>query len=129
MQQSRHAGVRIVAVAAVLLACGGGSDAPPTGPGPPADPGEVVITLTADARFSPSNVTIDPGTRVRWTSATSELHTVTPDNPQQTGVWARATSAATGTVLSHTFNVSGQTYTYHCEPHLSVGMIGTINVR
>jgi plastocyanin len=131
LKQSRWPGQRIVAIAVVLLACGGGSDAPPTGPGPnpPGGSSDVVITLTADARFSPSDVTIDPGTRVRWTSATSELHTVTPDNSQQAGVWARATSAATGTVLTHTFNVSGQTYTYHCEPHLSVGMTGTIRVR
>lgn len=129
LKQSRRAGARAVALAAVLLACGGGYDAPPTGPGGPGDPTDVVITLTADARFSPSDVTIDPGTRVRWTSATSELHTVTPDNAQQAGVWARATSAATGTVLTHTFNASGQTYTYHCEPHLSVGMTGTIRVR
>lgn len=129
MKQSRWPAQCIVAIGAVLLACGGGSDAPPTSPNPPGGSGEVVITLTADARFSPSDVTIDPGTRVRWTSATSELHTVTPDDPQQAGVWARATSAATGTVLTHTFSVSGQTYTYHCEPHLAVGMIGTIRVR
>lgn len=117
---------RVVAIAAVLLACGGGYDGPPTGPGGSTD---VVITLTADARFSPNDVTVDPGTRIRWTSATSELHTVTPDNAQQAGVWARATSSAVGTVLTHTFNASGQTYTYHCEPHLSLGMTGTIRVR
>ncbi|CAN5358604.1 hypothetical protein BH23GEM2_BH23GEM2_15390 [soil metagenome] len=118
--------LRVVTIAAALLACGGGYDAPPTGPGGPTD---VVITLTADARFSPNDITVDPGTRVRWTSATSELHTVTPDNAQQAGVWARATSSATGTVLTHTFNASGQTYTYHCEPHLALGMTGTVRVR
>jgi plastocyanin len=126
LKQGRLAGVRLVALAAALLACGGGDDGPPTDPGGSTD---VVITLTADARFSPSDVTIDPGTRVRWTSATSELHTITPDNAQQVGVWARATSSATGTVLTHTFTASGQTYTYHCEPHLALGMIGTIRVR
>lgn len=128
LRQKRQVAVRAVAVAAVLLACGGGSDGPPTGP-PPGGSTDVVITLTADARFSPNDVTIAPGTRVRWTSATSESHTVTPDNPQQPGVWARAVSNATGTVLTHTFTVSGQMYTYHCEPHLASGMTGTIRVQ
>ena len=126
LKQRVPARLRVVAIAVALLACGGSYDAPPTGPGGSVG---VVITLTADSRFSPADVTVDPGTRIRWTSATSELHTVTPDNPQQAGVWARATSSATGTVLEHTFNASGQTYTYHCEPHLSLGMTGTIRVR
>lgn len=127
LKQTVPARLRVVAIAVALLACGGGgSDDPPTGPGGSTD---VVITLTADSRFSPNDVTVDPGTRIRWTSETSELHTVTPDSPQQPGVWARATSSAVGTVLTHTFNASGQTYTYHCEPHLSLGMTGTIRVR
>jgi plastocyanin len=126
LKQSRWVGACVVAAAAVLLACGGGDNGPPTSPGGSTD---VVITLTAGARFSPNDVTIDPGTTVRWTSATSEFHTITPDDSQQPGVWSRATSNATGTVLTHTFNASGQTYTYHCEPHLALGMTGTIRVR
>jgi plastocyanin len=106
-----------------VLACGGGGDSQPTAPV------GTVITLTADSRFSPNDITIDPGTTVRWQAATSEMHTITPDNPQQTGVWSRVVSTTTGTVLTHTFNTAGQTYTYHCEPHLAIGMTGTIRVR
>lgn len=115
---------RWVVVGIGLIACGGGNGSSPTGPGT-----GVVITLTAGMRFSPNDVTVDPGTVVRWSSATSELHTITPDNPQQPGVWTRVESSSVGTVLTHTFNVSGQTYAYHCEPHLSAGMTGTIRVR
>jgi plastocyanin len=112
----------LVAAFLSLAACGG-SDSPPT------SPGGTVIALTTDARFSPADITIDPGTTVRWQAASSEMHTITPDDPQQSGAWSRVVSTTTGTVLTHTFNVSGQTYTYHCEPHLSLGMTGTIRVR
>jgi plastocyanin len=115
---------RWIAVSVGLLACGGGDGSAPTGPG-----AGIVITLTAGSRFSPNDLTVNPGTVVRWSSATSTFHTITPDNPQQPGVWNRTESASTGTVLTHTFNVSGQTYTYHCETHLAEGMIGTIRVR
>jgi plastocyanin len=108
----------------LLLACGGGSGGPPTAPG-----GANTVTMTADSRFSPADITIDAGTTLRWNSASSELHTITPDNAQQPGVWVRTVTASTGTVLTHTFNVPGQTYTYHCETHLNIGMTGIIRVR
>jgi plastocyanin len=115
---------RWVVISVGLLSCGGGDGSSPIGPG-----NAVVITLTTDSRFSPNDLTIDPGTVVRWSSATSMFHTITPDNPQQAGVWNRTESTSTGTVLTHTFNVSGQTYAYHCEPHLADGMTGTIRVQ
>jgi plastocyanin len=89
----------------------------------------VEIRLTANLRFEPADVTIDPGTTVRWVNAANVFHTVTPDNSSQPGVWTRATTSTVGPVLTHTFNQSGQTYSYHCEPHLSAGMTGVIRVR
>lgn len=110
---------------ALLLSCNGNGTAPSNGNGTD----EVIITLTEANRFSPADVTIDPGTTVSWFNAAVVVHTVTPDNPEQPGVWTRTETSTVGTVLTHTFNVAGQTYTYHCEPHLAEGMTGIIRVR
>lgn len=105
-----------------LAACGGDG----TGPGG-GDPNQV--TLTAGLQFSPNDLTIDPGTTVRWVNSTALEHTVTPSNTAQSGVWTRATTSTAGTVLSHTFTVPGQVYNYFCEPHQASGMTGVIRVR
>lgn len=111
-----------VLILGFLTACGAGGTGPDNG-----DPNQV--TLTAGLQFSPNDLTIDPGTTVRWVNSTSLEHTVTPSNTAQPGVWARATTSAAGTVLTHTFTVSGQVYNYFCEPHQSTGMTGVIRVR
>jgi plastocyanin len=70
--------------------------------------------------FQPQNVTISPGTTVRWTNADSATHTSTSD----TGVWNSGTLNQ-GQSFQYTFNTPG-TYTYHCDVHR--GMSGTITV-
>lgn len=114
----------LLLIAAATLSCGGGGSTAPT-----EEPGVVTIHLTANNRFSPADVTIDPGTTVRWVNDAVMLHTVTPNNPSQPGVWAEATTSSTGLVMTHTFSQSGQTYSYHCQPHLAEGMTGVVRVR
>ncbi len=94
--------------------------------------GNVVEIRLAGTQFDPSDVTIAPGTTVRWINTESVFHTVTPENTSQAGVWQRATTNAPGVVLEHTFNVAGQTYRYRCEPHsvnFTTGMVGVIRVQ
>jgi len=92
--------------------------------------GEVVeIRLTTGDRFAPDDVSISPGTTVRWINDSNMLHTVTPDDPEQPGVWTATSTSSQGVVLEHTFTVEGETYDYHCEPHLGVGMVGRIVVQ
>lgn len=87
---------------------------------------DVVQITLAGTSFSPDDVTIAPGTTVRWVAANG-VHTVTPDDPGQSGVWAdRGLSA--GQSFEHTFDVTG-TFDYHCEPHQSLGMVGRIVVE
>jgi plastocyanin len=128
---STFAMVAIVALGAA--ACGGDS---PTGgnnnPPPPAPPppgGTVIINLTAGLRFVPAEVTIAPGTTVRWVYQGGGGHTVTPGNAGQDGVWARQVMNGGGQTFEHTFNVGGQTYDYFCEPHELQGMTGRVIVQ
>lgn len=109
-------------IMAALPACGGDGTGPDGN-----DPN--TITLTTGLRFSPADLTVDPGTTVRWVSNAALDHTVTPANAAQAGVWTRVATSVSGTVLTHTFTVSGQVYNYFCEPHQASGMTGIIRVR
>jgi plastocyanin len=114
----------VAACAAAIVSCSNSSTGPVECPA-----NNQCVTLTAANRFSPADLTVDPGTTVRWLNAAAVTHTVTPDDANQPGVWARATTSQRGSVLTHTFTQAGRTYTYHCEPHLADGMTGVIRVR
>lgn len=88
--------------------------------------GEVEITLNG-TRFSPSLVEITPGTKVRWVGD-GQTHSITPDDPDQPGVWQGVSLTQAGQTFEHTFTTPGETYEYHCIPHLANGMTGTIRV-
>jgi plastocyanin len=97
-----------------------------TGPGEEAD---FTINMTTALFFVPDDITIDAGMTVRWVSAASIAHTITPDTPAQPGVWSAVNTNQSGTVLVHTFTVPGQTYSYTCQVHVTTGMTGVIRVR
>lgn len=110
----------LLALVLLLPACGDGG----TGPG-----NGTQVTLTASFLFQPPDLTIDPGTTVTWVSSTATFHTITPANATQPGVWHRVETSRSGAVLTHTFTVPGQVYSYFCEPHQATGMTGVIRVR
>ncbi len=88
--------------------------------------GEVVeILLTQSLTFSPGQVTISPGTTVRWKNTTSMFHTVTPDGHSE---WSSVAFTQADETFEHTFNNPG-TFPYYCEPHRAFGMTGTIVVQ
>lgn len=118
------------ALVLLLAACSGDSSGPDDDGGNNGGGGnEVVIRLTAGNAFSPNDVTVDPGTTVRWVNDAAVLHTVTPADPNQQGAWQSAQTNAPGTVLSHVFNTPGRTYNYFCQPHQAAGMTGVVRVR
>jgi plastocyanin len=125
MQRLIHT-LRAGVVTLILATCT--SDRTPAGPDTP-DDGVVVIRLGTDLRFNPSDVTVPAGTTIRWVNDAAMFHTITPDNAAQDGVWARRGVTASGEAFTHTFSRAGETYTYHCEPHLANGMTGTIRVQ
>ncbi len=79
--------------------------------------------------FSPQNLTIQAGESVTWTN-NSGTHNVNgsqatyPNNPEGFSSGA----PGFGWTYSHTFNLPG-TYTYRCDPHVGMNMIGTITVQ
>jgi plastocyanin len=103
---------------AVTASCG--SD----GSGPVDDTPTVHMRATT---FAPSNILISPGDRVRWVNDEPIQHTITPNNPDQPGVWANVTiEARTDASFEHRFTVAG-VYTYRCTLH--AGMTGRIEVQ
>ena len=108
-----------------------GSGATPAAPGPTpkmpavvcvrgALPGATQVTA-GDFSFSPSAVTIPVGGSITWTESIG-AHTTTSDS----GAWNYQFNGS-GDAYSCTFHAAG-TFSYHCTPHKSLGMVGTITV-
>lgn len=90
--------------------------------------GEAKVGTTNDFKFDPVDITVAAGTKVTWTNTGGGYHTVTggdgvkdPSSPMQGVI------AAQGDTYSATFPTAG-TFKYYCEPHLSLGMVGTVTV-
>lgn len=88
-----------------------------------------VIVNAAGLSFTPQSLTIDAGQTVEWQN-TGGVHNVNgsqvayPGNPEAFNSGAPAGAPWN---FTHTFNLPG-TYQYHCDPHLTAGMTGTITV-
>lgn len=92
----------------------------------------VTVGPSGELRFDPSSLTVPVGTTVefRWDSGGHNV--VVTDQPAN-GSWS-GTSGGVGTTYdtghthAHTFDVAGR-YEYHCAPHRSLGMTGTVVVE
>ena len=87
------------------------------------------VVANNNNNFVPSTLTISLGDTVEFTN-TGGFHNVNatlstfPNNPQGFG----NTVSSSNWSLQHIFTVSG-TYNYQCDPHVGMGMIGTIIVN
>lgn len=97
-------------------------------------PQATVVTVAPDGalRFSPESVTVSVGDTVRWEWAAGG-HNVVPDQIPAESSWAGTTDDEgytydAGYTHSHTFEVAGE-YSYYCDPHQSVGMVGSVTVE
>lgn len=109
----------------------GSAAASPTGSAPqasepPAEPG--VVMATGENTFEPAEIRIKVGEKVTWKN-TGGFHTVTggesnvdPDSP----IGDKPLTDATAT-HEVKFDKPG-TYPYFCQPHVSIGMKGTVVV-
>ena len=84
---------------------------------------------TVGNTFSPANITINQGDTVTWTNG-GGFHNVNatlstyPNNPEGFG---NSVSSSSWT-FQHIFTIVG-TYNYQCDPHTSMGMVGTVVVN
>ena len=93
--------------------------------------GSLVLALPAWAasvsaveyRFSPPALTISVGQSVTWTNAGKVPHTTTSDG----NLWDSG-ALNPGQSFTFTFRSAG-TFSYHCQFHRALGMVGVIVVR
>ncbi len=88
-------------------------------------PADTVEVDAINFSFSPSELTIEPNTLVRWVNQTSTLHTVTPDGHTE---WSDTSLPGMGDTFEHVFRAEG-TFPYYCSPHRSAGMTGVVTVE
>jgi plastocyanin len=88
------------------------------------------VTMT-NFRFTPANVTINAGDTVRWNNQQGFHDSVSGANGTPNGLWNSSAQFGRlmfpGESFSFTFN-SGGTFPYFCSPHVSVGMVGSVQV-
>ena len=84
---------------------------------------------TVGNTFSPANININLGDTVTWTNGGGS-HNVNatlatyPNNPEGFGNSINSSSWS----FQHIFSIAG-TYDYQCDPHTSMGMVGTVVVQ
>lgn len=136
----------IAALGCGLMAACGGTDAPAaTGsamqapaaeaPAPAAVPTgnvvEVRMLSGAGERFEPSTLTVRRGDVVRFVLE-SGVHNVSfPANKNPGGITLPAPSpylTSPGQTHDVAIDLPAGTYTYQCDPHVMMGMVGTITV-
>jgi len=86
-----------------------------------------VVETVGSTGFSPTNVTVSLGDTVRWVNTggghnVNASQTIYPDNPASFG-----NAVGVGWTFDHVFTVPGF-YNYQCDPHLGLGMVGTVTV-
>jgi len=121
----------------------GGDGSSGDGSGGGAEQDEVAVAPGGSLTFSPETIIVSPGTTVTWTFE-SPSHNVScnPDHdsagavslPEDAEPFAsyegddRFATNDEGETFEHTFEVAG-TYDYVCVPHVTSGMVGTVEVE
>ena len=106
---------------------GAGNESEEDGGGGGGETHEVVVGPGGDLVFDPESLTIAPGDTVHWVWD-SDNHNVVPESSPDEAEWEGHPDVVdAGAEYEHTFEVEG-TYEYVCEPHVSAGMVGEIEV-
>jgi plastocyanin len=139
-------------VALVVAAAGFGRLARPAAPSDDAvrraEPKVVVVQMLGDTegyRFSPATISVKAGDRIRFDNVSGPPHNVVvwPDSipkaagPKLAKAMPDVVAPLTGPFLlqvgeKYTVSTTGLPrgrYRYYCQPHLALGMVGTIVVQ
>jgi hypothetical protein len=112
----------VVALAALVVGCGGSGGGYGTGPTPPPPPANTVDATPAEA-FTPASITVTAGTTVSFAFG-SLGHNVFFD--AVAGAPADIAGTNANTTITRVFNTAG-TFTYTC--HIHPNMHGTVVVN
>jgi plastocyanin len=88
------------------------------------------IVEVSENVFTPADITIQVDESIRWVN-TGGFHNVNggtatyPDNPEG---FANGVASNDAWVFDYTFTIPG-VYNYQCDPHASIGMLGTVTVE
>ena len=95
----------------------------------PATADTVDVAATAANRFAPPDVIINVGDSVHWTGLSGGFHTVAEVDDANSTVGNNGFhSPAAASEFTFTFTAAGL-FHYICEPHVAVGMRGTVTVN
>ena len=91
----------------------------------------ITVGPNGSLRFKPETFSLSVGETIRWEWA-SGGHNVSPDDGGQPAgadwVGDDDQTYASGHSYTHTFATAGE-YSYHCDPHQSIGMRGSFTVE
>ena len=126
LRQQARAAVLVISVLTLLAACGdGGSDDGASSAGDGGGSEGTTVELTGFA-FSPSELTVAPGTEVTFVNNDGAAHTVTEGSDGTAADGARFDQPiAAGAEVTVTFDEVG-TYEITCKLHPSMNMTVTV---
>lgn len=89
--------------------------------------GGTETVLVDDNFYEPEDLAIEPGTTVVWDWVGDVEHNVNPSEQPEGADWEGHPELIVEGEYEHTFDVEGN-YEYVCDPHVGVGMVGSIEV-
>jgi plastocyanin len=83
------------------------------------------VSTTTGFRFSPQDITIAQGDTVVWTNPSGTHNVIEESDPPL----FYSGDPGSGWEYTFVFDVPAGTYNYHCVPHESMGMVGSVTVE
>ncbi len=80
-----------------------------------------------DNYYEPEDLTVEPGTTVVWEWVGQADHNINPGDQPDEADWEGHPELIADGTYEYTFDIEG-TYEYVCDPHIGVGMVGSVEV-